>query len=146
MAARGREPSRQLPASVGSVSKNSAVRLVRRCPEPSAMGFDDRALIASPMPCHWLGLVEGVEQAVDIDGIETRRNLAPDQHGMRIGRAGCRRSVCGLSAPRSRLDRIEDQIQDDLLELHSISGNGGRLRASGLQLNAIPLQLAWSVR
>src|ERR1700741_3799759 len=110
--------------------EDDPVRRVGRCRELSSVGFDDRAADREPHAHPFgLGREEGGEEAVEVRrGPPGTRIRHFDEYLVRRASAGghvqLARSVVYLV---HRLDRVEDQIQDHLLELDAIRRNGRHL-------------------
>ena len=107
-------------------SENGAARLMRVRPQSSTVGIDDGAADRQANPhATRLGGEEGFENPFAILRGDTRSRIA-DGHDQTLPRA---RFCADQQFPRfiigadHGLDRVEDQIQQDLLQLNSISAN-----------------------
>src|SRR5580704_12505052 len=107
--------------------ENRAPRPVGGHPQPTAMRFDDRTADRQPHS-QTLGLcrVERIKEA-----FETRRSQAwprilhRNQHAIRFGRSGGDEQLSLPFRDRAHgLDRVDDEIEDDLLQLNAIPFDG----------------------
>src|SRR5580704_5502100 len=104
--------------------KDGATGQVGGHPQPAAMSFDDRTADRQPHPqTAGLRRVERVEEAFETFRVQSRsRILHHDQHAIRFGWSGGDEQ---LSRPfrdlAHCLDRVDDEIEDDWLQLYTIS-------------------------
>src|SRR5215813_12725848 len=125
--------------------KDGAARFIRICPQSAPVRFDDRPADRQPHP-HAAALrgVEGFEYAFQMCRVDARARIAHGHEDTCMLLLGADRKL-----PRSRLsrahcfDRVQDQIQDDLLQLDAIAMNRKHfVRKPGLDRDAIPDDLA----
>src|SRR5258708_33138573 len=103
--------------------KDRAARLIRCCPQTTAMRLDDRtADRQSHAHAIALGRVESVEDVFQVRPVQSGAGIADGQkHTVRFvcGRADTQISLSVADGSYS-FDTIDDQIQDYLLHLDSI--------------------------
>src|SRR5262245_47670291 len=121
--------------------KYGAARLVRLRPQPAAMSVDDRSTDRQPHPCSGrLRGVERLENPLQIRRIDARPGIAHGHEDAGLVLLGADRQ---LSCPRrSRahgFNRVQDEVQDHLLQLNAIAMNGRRLVSEpSLNRDAVP--------
>jgi hypothetical protein len=107
--------------------KYGASRFIRIRPQPPPMGIDDGPADRQPHP-HAAGFrgVERFENAIDMLRIDARTGIANrDENAISLGFLGTDQQLS-----RPRLDRthcfdcVEHQVQDDLLQLNTVSLDG----------------------
>jgi hypothetical protein len=102
------------------------MRLVRRCQQRPAIRFDDRAADRQPHADPiGLGRVERLEQPVEIRRIDPRAGIVDfDEHAVGIALAGGNRKLArSVSGAGHRLNGVDHQIHDHLLQLDTIRRN-----------------------
>ena len=91
------------------------------------MSFDDGTANRKPHP-HSFGLccIERLENAFQILRIDARPGIAHcHENAFRLGSIGADRQLSCLSVNSVHcLDRVEDQVQQDLLQLDTVPPNG----------------------
>src|ERR1700722_15387669 len=102
--------------------KCRTTRFVRLDPHMSPMGIDDRSTNGQPYP-HSVGLccVESIENALSLFRINPRPRIAHGDESILLPLLGADQQ---LSWPIDRahcFDRVQDQVQDHLLQLNTIS-------------------------
>ena len=116
--------------------KYGAARFIRLCPQPTPMGIDDRPANRQPHP-YSAGFrgVESLENALEMFRINARPRIAhchEDAICLALLRADRQLSWPLLNRPHC-FDRIQNQVQDDLLQLNTIPLNRKRpLRKVGI--------------
>src|SRR6266481_9927340 len=106
--------------------KCAASRFIRSCPQPSPMRADDGAADREAQPYSaGLGRVKGVEDAFEMYRINSRPRITDrDQNLIRSPSLGADRQLSARAINRAhRFDCVQDQVQDDLLQLHPIPLN-----------------------
>jgi len=109
--------------------KYDASRLISACPEPAPVSIDNRSADRQPHP-HPAGFrgVESLENALEIFRTNPRPRVAyrhEDFLCLILFRADQQLSCSRLNRAHC-LNRVQDQVQDDLLQLNTIALNGSQ--------------------
>src|SRR5216684_5562578 len=130
----------------GSVSgdrklKESTPRLAPGRPQPAPVGIDDRAADrqSHPYPARLRG-VESLENAIDMVRINARPGISHGhENATGLGLLGADQQLAWPRLDRAHgFDRVQDQVQDDLLQLNAIPLNGSQpLCKAGLNRDSI---------
>ena len=132
-AVRPADRSLDLDVAGNGKREGGARAIVRLCPEAAVMSLDDGAADGEP-DAHAVALrrVEGVEQLVHALAVEAHAGIPHAQaHTIAVVPFGSDQQL-----PRAivhvghRVGGVAEQVQDDLLELDAIAGDGGRSSAS----------------
>src|ERR1700730_1549349 len=126
--------------------KDRSVRIARRRADAAIVSFDDRPA-NSQTYAHALGLrrVERLKNAVDPFRIDTRpRVFHRDHYAIRFARFRFHpQNAWALRYGAHGIDRVRNQIQEDLLQLDAIAQDLKRFCFKfGLERNLLVLQLA----
>ena len=106
--------------------KYGAARFIRLCPQPAPMGIDDGPANRQPHP-HAAGLrgVKCLENALEMRRIDARPGIAHCHKDACAVLLGADQQLSRLCLNRAHcFDRVQDQVQDDLLQLNTIPVNG----------------------
>src|SRR5215831_9266275 len=106
--------------------KYGAARLVRLRPQLAPMSIDDGTAYRQPHPCSTgLGGVEGVEDAFEMRRINTRPGIAHGHEDAYLVLLGADHQLSRPFLYRAHcFGRIQDEVQQDLLQLNAIPLNG----------------------
>ena len=106
------------------------------------MSVDDGAAYRQPHP-YSTGLrgVEGIKDSIEMRGINARPGIAHGHEGTRLVLLGADQQLsCSLFNRAHCFSRVENQIQQDLLQLNAIPQNRKQsIRKPGLDRNLIPV-------
>src|SRR5262249_58180153 len=120
---------------------DGATRLIRFRPEPAPVGIDDGPADRQPHPgSARLRGVESLENAFEAVPTDARAGVAHDhENAVSSALLGADRQLAWPGLDRTHcLDRIQDQVQPDLLQLNTIALNGRqRLLEAGLGRDSI---------
>jgi hypothetical protein len=88
------------------------------------MGIDDRSTNGQPYP-HSVGLrrVESLENALEFFRINSRPRIAHGDEAIRLPLLGADQQLSWPIDQAHCFDRVQDQVQDDLLQLNTIRLN-----------------------
>ena len=106
--------------------KYGAARFIRLCPQPAPMGVDDRPANRQPHPrAAGLRGVKCIEHALEMRRIEARPGIAHRHNDTCVVLLGADQQLSWLCLNRAHcFDRVQDQVQDYLLQLNAIAVNG----------------------
>ena len=100
--------------------------LARRGPEPAPMGLYDREADRQAHP-HAVGLcgVKCIEHALEMRRIEARSGIAHCHKDASVVLLGADQQLSPFCPNRAHcFDRVQEQVQDHLLQLNAIAVNG----------------------
>ena len=121
--------------------KYGAVRLVRPRPQPAAMGIDDRPADRQPhADAGGFCGVECLENALQMRRIDPRPGIANGHEDPCLVLFSPNRQFSCPDLNRAHcFNRVQDQVQDHLLQLNAITLNGKQsVRKPGLDRDATP--------
>src|SRR6516162_9897114 len=106
--------------------KHSAARLFRLCPQPAPVGVDDRPADRQPHSSSaGFSRVEGLENALAMSRIKARPGIAHGHENAGVILLGADQQLSWLRLNRAHcLNRVQSQVQDDLLQLNAVAMNG----------------------
>src|ERR1700752_545210 len=105
--------------------KYRTARFIRLCPQPAPMSVDDRPANRQPHS-HAAGLrgVKSIEHALEMRRIEARPGIAHCHKDACAVLLGADQQFSYPCVTRTHcFDRVEEQVQDDLLQLNAIAVN-----------------------
>src|SRR6266699_208018 len=109
--------------------KYSTARFIRLRPQPAPVSFDNGLADRQPHP-HSAGLcgIERLENTLEVLRIDTRSSIDyRDEGATNLALPGADRQLARPLLDRAHcFDRIQDQVQDDLLQLNTVPLNGRR--------------------
>src|SRR6516162_5778588 len=103
-----------------------AARFVGFCPQPASMGVDDRPADRQPHSrSAGFGTIECLENALAMARIKARPGIAHCHEDARVVLLGADQQLSWLRLNRAHcLNRVQSQVQDDLLQLNAVAMNG----------------------
>jgi hypothetical protein len=106
--------------------KYGAARFIRLCPQSAPMGVDNRPANRQPYP-HAVGLpgLKCIEHALEMFRMDARPGIAHCHKDTCVVLLGADQQLSRRCLNRAHcFDRVQEQVQDHLLQLNAIAVNG----------------------